>query len=124
MESYSAGDLRIDTTESDGVLVLRWTGKSSERQPREVLDPFLSKIAQRASELSLNVEMHFEDLEHFNSSTITVLIQYIEDLRKRNVSLSMCYDETLKWQKLSFAALRIFEKQDGLFSLRPKKGAA
>ena len=31
---------------------------------------------------------------------------------------SMVYDQSLKWQRLSFDALRVFEKNDDLFHLR------
>jgi hypothetical protein len=30
----------------------------------------------------------------------------------------MVYDQSLKWQRLSFDALRVFEKNDDLFHLR------
>ena len=39
-------------------------------------------------------------------------------LRKGSVKLAMVYDQSLKWQRLSFDALRVFEKNDDLFQLR------
>ena len=65
-----------------------------------------------------SIEMHFEKIEHFNSSTITALIRLIQFCRKSNIKLAMVYDQSLKWQRLSFDALRVFEKNDDLFHLR------
>ena len=36
------------------------------------------------------------------------------------VRLVIVYDENLKWQRLSFDALRVFDKSDQLFELRPQ----
>ena len=38
--------------------------------------------------------MHFEKIEHFNSSTITALIKLIQICRKSNVKLVMVYDQS------------------------------
>jgi hypothetical protein len=62
--------------------------------------------------------MHFERIEHFNSSTITALIRLIQTARKAGVKLVMVYDQNLKWQRLSFDALRVFDKNNELFQLR------
>jgi hypothetical protein len=66
---------------------------------------------------NLPIELHFEQLEHFNSSTITSLIQLIQDSRARSIKLILVYDQALKWQRLSFDALRVFVKDD-LLELR------
>ncbi len=63
------------------------------------------------------VEMHFEKLEHFNSSTIAAIIRFIQDARTKGVRLVIVYNQALKWQKLSFDALRVFAK-DSLLELR------
>jgi hypothetical protein len=64
------------------------------------------------------VEVHFEHLEYFNSATVTVIVQMIHDARARSVRLSLVYDPTLHWQRLSFDALRVFAK-DGMMEIRP-----
>ena len=63
--------------------------------------------------------MSFAALEHFNSSTVTSVIQLIQEARHRAIRLEVVYDPSRKWQRLSFDALRIFDKADGLFALRP-----
>ena len=55
-----------------------------------------------------SIEMHFEKLDHFNSSTIAAVIRFIQDARQRGVKLIIVYNQALKWQKLSFDAMRVF----------------
>ena len=118
MDSLQAGDLRIDVAESDTTLSLHWLGMSNERQPEKVLKPFFATVLDAASSQSKAVVLHFEQIERFNSSTILCIIQLIQEARNRNIRLEAVYDQTRKWQRLSFDALRIFAKSDGLFTLR------
>jgi hypothetical protein len=119
MENLQAGDLTIDVTAlPDNVFKCVWKGKSNERNPPEVLKPWFDKLLAEVGDKQGSIEMHFERIEHFNSSTITALIRLIQVCRKTSVKLVMVYDQTLKWQRLSFDALRVFEKNDDLFHLR------
>jgi len=111
------GDLRVDVIEADGALRLDWRGKSNARQPEVHLNPFLTGIAAQALEKKTPVAMHFEDLEFFNSSTITVIIQHVKEARAKGIKLELWYDKTQKWQKIFFDALSMFEKSDGLLKI-------
>jgi len=119
MDNLQSGDLTIEVAEApNAVLCCTWKGKSNERNPPEILKPWFEKLLAAATEKQGSIEMHFEKIEHFNSSTITALIRLIQNCRKTNLKLVMVYDQTLKWQRLSFDALRVFEKNDDLFHLR------
>lgn len=118
MENLAHGDLTIEVTETDKVVSCTWRGKSNERNPPEILKPWFDKLLAELTEKQAALEMHFEKIEHFNSSTITALIRLIQFCRKSNLKLVMVYDQSLKWQRLSFDALRVFEKNDDLFHLR------
>ena len=111
------GDLRVDVAEAEGALRLDWRGKSNARQPELHLNPFLSDITAQALAKSAAIEMHFEDLEFFNSSTITVIIQHVKDARSKGIKLVLSYDKSQKWQKIFFDALSMFEKSDGLLKI-------
>jgi len=116
MQSLIVGDLRIEAME-DGVhpaVQLLWKGKSNNRYPGDVLAPYFRDVLATAGSRRVPIELHFEKLEHFNSSTITSIIQLIQDSRARAVKLVLVYDQALKWQKLSFDALRVFAKDDML----------
>jgi hypothetical protein len=119
MENLTSGDLTIEVAVTpDGVHACTWRGKSNERNPPEILKPWFEKLLAAVTERNGLIEMHFEKIDHFNSSTITALIKLIQTCRKSNVKLAMVYDQSLKWQRLSFDALRVFEKNDDLFQLR------
>lgn len=63
------------------------------------------------------MQLHFETIEHMNSSTITAIIQIVQEARARSTRLVFIYDRSKVWQKLSFEALSVFVKDDGLFAL-------
>jgi hypothetical protein len=113
------GDLTIDLDDGTvGLLRLDWSGKSNHRQPDTVLAPFFADVTSRAVSGQRALEMHFEQLEFFNSSTITAIIQYVKELRDRKVKLTVSFDARHRWQKIFFDALCIFDKGDGLFTIQ------
>jgi hypothetical protein len=116
MENLVADTLTIEAAwsgaEGTGPLLLTWKGKSDDRYPGKVLAPYFAQVLASADERKAAVEMHFEKLDHFNSSTIAAVIRFIQDARQRAVKLVLVYNQSLKWQKLSFDALRVFAKDD------------
>ena len=113
------GDLTIDVEEdASSVIRLDWRGKSNHRQPDVALAPFFADMTSRAVTGQKALEMHFEQLEFFNSSTITVIIQYVKELRDRKIKLTVTFDSRHRWQKIFFDALFIFDKGDGLFTIQ------
>ncbi len=119
MDSLVAGDLRIDVVEISDPPTLRldWFGISGDRQPDKILRPYFARVLDAASGTGRCLELHFESIERFNSSTILCIIQLIQEARKANVRLTLVYDASRKWQRLSFDALRIFDRKDGMFEL-------
>lgn len=118
MDNFVSDSLAIHVTIGSGVLRLDWRGKSNDRQPAKQLAPFFAKASAVAQERHVPIEMHFENLEYFNSSTITSIIQLIQDLRQKKVGLVIVFASKVKWQKLGFDALRIFDKGDQLLSFK------
>lgn len=124
MEHLKADDLTIEATQAEGgPLTLTWKGKSDDRYPGKILAPYFAKVLDHATSSASPVEMHFEKLDHFNSSTIAAVIRFIQDARSKSVKLVIVYNQQLKWQKLSFDALRVFAKDD-LLELHATGGAA
>jgi hypothetical protein len=119
MQRCVFGDLHIDVDEdAPDVVRLNWRGKSNHRQPDTVLSPFFADVTQKAVTAKKGLEMHFEQLEFFNSSTITAIIQYVKELRDKRVKLVVSFDARHRWQKIFFDALCIFDKGDGLFTIQ------
>jgi hypothetical protein len=125
MQGLVVGDLRIEAVEDEASasVQLLWRGKSNNRHPSEALVPYFREVLARAAVRNWPIELHFEYLEHFNSSTITSIIQLIQESRARSIKLVLVYDHALKWQKLSFDALRVFAK-DNLLELRAAQAQA
>jgi hypothetical protein len=119
MDHLAAGDLEVRVGDKPGCLLLEWRGRSNDRQPGRVLDPWFSALVEEAAAKGMSIEMRFEALEHFNSATITSLIGVVQQARARGVKLLLVYARALKWQKLSFDALRVLGKGDGLLEIRP-----
>lgn len=107
MTNLHAGDLTIDVDErTPGLVCLAWTGRSTDRSPGAVLHPWFDQLFSYVREKGAALEMRFDKLEHFNSSTIAVLIQLINSAQERSIKLTLRYDAKLKWQTLSFDALK------------------
>jgi hypothetical protein len=122
MQPLRNGDLTIEVTIADAPsrLELRWLGKSNDRYPGKVLAPFFNEVLATASRRGNLVELRFDALEHFNSSTVGALIELIQRARDAQVRLVIGYDASIGWQRLSFDALKVFDRGDGLFELRPR----
>ena len=120
-----SGDLTIEAVQrgAGAPLGLVWTGKSNDRQPGKILGPYFGKMLERAAAEGFPLELHFETLDYLNSSTIAAIIQMIQDSRARGVKLAIVFDPSRRWQKLSFDALRVFVRDDGMIELRPIDGA-
>jgi len=118
MEAMQAGELAIEPQQAPGVLKLHWRGKSNAREPSAVISPYLQRVFQTSAREGSTVEMHFEQLQYFNSSTIAAVIAAIQNARAHGLRLVLVYKAALRWQSLSFEALRIFAKADGLVELR------
>lgn len=107
MVNLQSEELLIEVDERDPkLLVLHWLGRSASRTPGAVLHPWFEQLFSLARTRGAALEMRFERLEHFNSSTIAVLIQLINSAQDRRLSLTVRYDASLRWQTLSFDALR------------------
>lgn len=117
MQGLVVGDLRIEALEASTAVQLLWKGKSTHRHPGETLAPYFREVLAVAAARKLPIELHFEQLEHVNSSTVTSIIQLIQDARGRAIKLTLVYDQALEWQKLSFDALRVLAR-DELLELR------
>jgi hypothetical protein len=83
------------------------------------LRPLFHDLLKNATTSGTGLELHFEQLEFFNSSTITSVIQFIKELRSRRVTTRVTYDAAHKWQKVFFDALGMLQKADGFLEITP-----
>jgi hypothetical protein len=120
MEDLVAGDLRIAVRDDakEPVLEMHWTGRSNDRQPERAVRPFVQAVFSAARARSSPVGMHFERLEHFNSSTVALLIDLIQEARNAGLHLEVVYDANLRWQRLSFETLKRLTAKDATIRVR------
>lgn len=101
------GELKI-TAEREATNLLRvvLTGKSASRDAGREIQPTFERLLSTAKEEGRTLVLHFERLDYFNSSTIAGLVQFIRTAQHGGVGLIVRYDASLKWQAMSFDALR------------------
>jgi len=113
-----SGDLTVEPQMADAdAIELFFRGRSNDRHPARVVVPYVSEAMGAALTRSIALRLHFETLEYMNSSTITAIIQIIQEARGRGARLEMVFDATKSWQRLGFEALAVFAKGDELFKL-------
>ena len=59
-----------------------------------------------------------------SSSTITAIIQIIQQARTRNVPLVLQYDPSKRWQTLGFEPLKVLATKDDLVEFVAKETAS
>jgi len=117
LHELRSGELCIDSTVGPECLRLEWRGRSAARDPRAILIPYFEQAIAVARTSGTPVEMHFEGLDYFNSSTIAALIDAIRLGSEHRVPMVMFYKENVRWQRMSFDALRMFTREHD-FQLR------
>jgi hypothetical protein len=116
--SYTHDSLRVEIAEETDTITMRWFGKSTMRKPGDFLAPILADILKRGNEGGKRIVLDFRALQYMNSSTITPVIRVLEQTRRGTGRVSVLYRQALKWQHLSFSALKIFETPDARIELR------
>ena len=111
-ESYTCGLLKIDINENNNCINIKWTGRSIDRKPSTFITPILVSILNRSSDCNKRLVLDFRKLEYMNSSTITPIIKVLERAKRGTNQVTVLYEKSLKWQDLSFSALRIFQTGD------------
>jgi len=102
MSNFKEGSLEIIFTEG-GKNNITWIGKSEDRDPSAVLNPYLEGLIEKIKGKELEID--FQKLEYMNSSTVPPVIGFIKLLNSENITSVVYYDKNSKWQSASFKAL-------------------
>ena len=110
VNALHSGDLKIEIIDDGGAspVQLLWKGRGNQRQPGSVLTPFFIHILDEAAHRHAPLELHFEKLEHLNSSTLATVIQLLQEAQAKKVRTEIYYDASLQWQRVNFDVLRVF----------------
>ena len=107
-ETFTDQSLSLDASDDGPELLLTWRGRSTAREPGKFLRPILTAQLDKGCEQKRALVLDFRAVEFFNSSTITPVIRLLEEARKRGAHLVVRYRKDLRWQELSFSALKVF----------------
>ena len=88
------------------------------RKPADFLAPILADVLKHGTESGRRIVLDFRTLQYMNSSTITPVIRVLERIRRGQGRLSVLYLQSLRWQHLSFSALKLFETPDGRIEIK------
>jgi hypothetical protein len=110
--STSKESLRVDVVVA-GVIRAHFRGRSALRQPETFLVSLFDDLTTRALDLKVPLHLHFEELEFFNSATISCVIQRLIAVRDKGVQTKVRYDARQKWQKAFFEAVAMLRGSAG-----------
>ena len=121
MENFTAGLLKMEARENEipGPIQILWTGRSTDRNPGKLFGPYLSGAIALAAARKVAIEMHFERLEYFNSSTISAILALINEAQRHKVKMIMTFDPSLGWQAMNFATMNQIFAGNEYLELRP-----
>lgn len=120
-ESFASNLLKIDVEENEESINLKWTGKSIHRKPGEFITPILVDVLKKSADHKKGIVLDFRNLDYMNSSTITPVIKILERAKRGAVQVTVLYEKSLRWQDLTFSALKIFETKDQRLRIKGMK---
>ena len=117
-EIFTDDPLRIEITDGQEAVEVKWFGKSVQREPGKFISPILSDVIKKNSRDAKRIVLDFRELDYMNSSTMTPIIKVLDRVRKGSTRLTLIYDKSAKWQDLNFSALKLFETEDRRVEIR------
>ena len=112
-ERFTSHLLTLDKIVDEPSITIRFIGKSNERNPSKFIYPILADALDQSAHSNKDIVLDFVDLEYMNSSTITPILKILDKVkREEKYRVTIVYRQSLRWQDLSFSALKIFESRD------------
>lgn len=99
-----ADDLTIESLRQSDQLVVRWLGRSEDKDPARTLQPLLDQVCDQFRNARA-VELDFRSLEYMNSSTVRPILNLVRRASSDAGSVRVRYDASKSWQRLSFLAI-------------------
>ena len=101
---FQAEDLTIESVQRSDQLVVRWLGRSEDRDPSQTLQPLLDSLSEHFRGAS-SVELDFRALEYMNSSTVRPILNLVQRASASAGNVRVLYDASKTWQRMSFLAI-------------------
>ena len=110
--------LTLELEEQGDSINVAWTGKSTARNPGDFLSPILTEALGAARDGGRRLTLDFRALAYMNSSTITPVLRMLHEAKASDAKVTILYDASQRWQKLSFSALEFFQTPDQRIEIR------
>ncbi len=117
MINFDEKGLKIVFNKSGNEVSMAWMGQSDERNPSEILNPYLAGLIESLVGQDLVIE--FGKLEFMNSPTVPPIIQFIKKLDTNEIKTTIQYDSQSKWQCASFRALQPLTNKMSNITVKP-----
>ena len=110
---YNDDLLVLESNEIERAIELKWLGKSVEREPGKILNPIFSDLLMQGKKENKRIIVDFSFLDYMNSSTIMTISKFLEKGKDSENQITVRYNSSRRWQKMSFNALKIFQTSNG-----------
>ena len=105
------GDLSIEVGGTPEGLELVFRGASNSRNPGEALRAYFKVALAEAATRRAKLELHFEHLIQFNSSTVSVLLHLVDDAAAQGVAMTYFYNGSQRWQAHNFESISLLKRE-------------
>ena len=109
MNTFESGGLKVEVVVTRNALKLSWQGRSTERDPSKLLNPFFGTLEPHLK-TDRAVELDFRGLEFMNSSTVKPILVFCETASTKARAVNVRYDSHKTWQRLSFGLLKAMSR--------------
>lgn len=117
------GDLSIDVGGTAEGLEFVWRGASNSRNPGEALRAYFKVALAEAATRRAKLDLHFEQLIQFNSSTVSVLLHLVDEAEAQGVKMTYFYDGAQRWQAHNFESIALLKRDSKGFTVKKLGGA-
>lgn len=109
MKEFKHADLTITVNKVGNMVTMTWLGQSAAKDPTIELAPYLQSVIAEIQGSQLTIS--YNRLEFMNSSSVKVILQFINSLNSAGITTVITYNAKISWQRLSFEALKNFARK-------------
>lgn len=105
MENLHSDNFDILVTVNDNLITMLWKGQSGSKNADQIITNYLRNFV---TEIPAGHELviRFNDLEYFNSTSITPILEFFSIMNSRKVPTKVYYNKQSFYQNMSFKPLQ------------------
>ena len=115
-EDLDVEGLHVSVIDDGTTLRLSWMGELTLRDPSEVLEPYLTGIAQLAAGRRA-VTLDFSAMKFMSSASLPPILNCLRMLREQTTATRVYYNSSSSWQRVSYKCMLVLAKKLGGISI-------